>query len=319
MSVRSIALSLGFHLALLAFAIFWDAGHPKSFNAPTVSATPKALQVRSLAEKDFRKELREALDATEAAKLQIARTDESIKSEHAPDTKEQIFLSGHNQAVDHNVRAARVGKFKNVLEEGVQDGGVNTPPSEGASSPSPKLAKLLDIGPHARDIEAREALTAKTGLVRKPASLGKGFSATDDYLPDVAIGANTLLNAREFKFYGFYERLREKLSDRWQSRLASAFQQVVNTDGTLDGEHITKVQVELDEHGALRHVTLIGSSGVAPFDRAATDAFREAAPFPNPPAGMIEGKGSVRIRWDFVVVASAEHGGISVQVRRDGI
>ena len=36
-------------------------------------------------------------------------------------------------------------------------------------------------------------------------------------------------------------------------------------------------------------------------DDAAVEAFRQAAPFPNPPKGLIETDGTIKIRWNFVV------------------
>lgn len=323
MTARFIALSLALHLAVLALFVTWgfqDSHAPQALAA----STDRALQVRSLSEKDFGQELARALDETDTSKTrQIVQSDERLKSERAPETEEKVFLSKTNQAVDRNTRAPRVGKFKNVLEEGVRG---DSGPSDPAAG-NKKIARLFDIGPHARDLEPLQALLAKTGTVRKPASVptpggraGDGFSATDDHLEGIAVGANTLLNAREFKFYAFYERVREKLSDRWNTRLAAAFQEIwAQSDSTVDGEHITKVQVELDSTGQLKRVMLVGSSGVTSFDRAATDAFREAAPFPNPPKEMIETQGSVRIHWDFVVIATAETGGIQVNVRRGGL
>jgi protein TonB len=38
-------------------------------------------------------------------------------------------------------------------------------------------------------------------------------------------------------------------------------------------------------------------------DSAAVEAFRQAAPFPNPPKGMVEADGTIKIRWDFVLEA----------------
>lgn len=322
MKARFLLLSLAVHALLATTVYVWESRSPRAVSVGA-AGRPSSMEVRSVSEKDFSKELAKALDDTDTNKLQqIVQGDDQLKSEKAPETDERIFASKHNQVVDRNTRAARIGKFKNVLEEGVRgDSNDQRPASAGKSAA--KVAKLFDIGPHARDLEPLQAETSKTGVVRGPASLGPrgdGFSATDDHLADIAIGANTLLNTREYKFYGFYERIREKISDRWQSRLADAFQELwTKADGSVEGEHVTQVQVELEANGSLRRVVLLGSSGVHSFDRAATDAFREAAPFPNPPTEMVEAQGLVRIRWDFVVTASADTGGIQVQVRRGGI
>ena len=50
-------------------------------------------------------------------------------------------------------------------------------------------------------------------------------------------------------------------------------------------------------------VQVLEDSGLRDLDEAAVDAFREAAPFPNPPQGIVEKDGTVKIRWDFVLEA----------------
>jgi len=46
---------------------------------------------------------------------------------------------------------------------------------------------------------------------------------------------------------------------------------------------------------------VIGDSGIQDLDDAAIEAFKAAAPFPNPPKGVVENDGTVQIRWDFVL------------------
>ncbi|HPI41531.1 MAG TPA: TonB family protein [Pseudobdellovibrionaceae bacterium] len=48
-------------------------------------------------------------------------------------------------------------------------------------------------------------------------------------------------------------------------------------------------------------VQVIGDSGIQDLDDAAIEAFKAAAPFPNPPKGVVENDGTVQIRWDFVL------------------
>ena len=48
---------------------------------------------------------------------------------------------------------------------------------------------------------------------------------------------------------------------------------------------------------------MVGQSGVTDLDEAAMEAFKQAAPFPNPPKGIVEKDGRIRIRWDFILEA----------------
>jgi protein TonB len=66
-------------------------------------------------------------------------------------------------------------------------------------------------------------------------------------------------------------------------------------------DRITKLLIVLNPAGTLVNVQVLSDSGVRDLDDAAIEAFRAAAPFPNPPKGIIETDGTVKIRWDFVL------------------
>jgi TonB family protein len=68
-------------------------------------------------------------------------------------------------------------------------------------------------------------------------------------------------------------------------------------------DRVTQVLVTLDSKGELIKVDILSPSGVEALDAAAVEAFRAAAPFPNPPKGMVEPDGTIKIRWDFVLEA----------------
>ena len=283
-----------------------------------------SLQVRTLSPKDFQKELKDALEEDEK---QIVAGDDQVRSDEAGQRKGRTLLSKHNQRVDAETRATRIGKFKNVLKEGVADEAkpsvARAKPSVARANPSVTQAKkLFELTPNTRDEEWKFAENRNTGRLRAPASVtptvnsGEGFSASEDYIKDVAIGANTLLNTQEYRFYGFYERIREKLSYQWQRNLDSAFQQIINSKRNLTaGEQITRVQVKLTASGELNSVRIIGSSGFEELDLAATEAFQKAAPFPNPPHEMMKAGDNLQIHWDFVVLAD-ENSGVRVRVQQ---
>ena len=68
-------------------------------------------------------------------------------------------------------------------------------------------------------------------------------------------------------------------------------------------DRVTQVLVTLNPEGELVKVEVLTQSGVMDLDSAAVEAFRQAAPFPNPPKGMVEADGTIKIRWDFVLEA----------------
>ena len=72
---------------------------------------------------------------------------------------------------------------------------------------------------------------------------------------------------------------------------------------SAEEDRITRVIIILDDGGILQGVQVLEESGVRDLDDAAVEAFRAAAPFPNPPKGIIEDDGTVKIHWDFVLEA----------------
>jgi len=292
-------LSIFLHVALAAW-LLTGIETKKSFEPL------KTLRVRTLSQKDFERQLKDALETNEA---QIVQGDDHLPSQDPPDAKNKLRLSKNNQRVDRESRAAKFGKFHNNLEEAVV-----------SSSPEATIEKLFALTPNPRDLEQLKSLEAKTGRLftpkRAPASIDSGAeSSSDDYLPDIAVGVNTLLNTKEYKFYGFFERIRARLTDVWHLKLRNEFEKVARSGQNISGDHVTKIQVRLDPNGMLKSLDIVGASGVSEFDRAAREAFQSAAPFPNPPLGMIESDQSVSIRWDFVVVAS-EDSGVQVRIER---
>lgn len=310
----SLFISVFVHAALLvALLVTADFERP-TFHAS--GAPPKSLQVRTLKAKDFERELRDALETKDT---QIVSGDEQTRTDTPGERRGKTLYSRTNNRADFETRAARVGKFKNVLKEGLPDARAPSKPQR-AAAPEPKpvespIAKLFKITP--RDMPT-PAPGESTGRLRAPASVGptgEGHSASEDYIRDVAIGANTLLNTREYRFYGFYERIREKLSPRWRENLEGVFDRLFRERRHLsNAEQTTQVQIRLGADGTLVAVRVIGSSGLEELDKAATDAFVKASPFPNPPTEMMSA-GLVQLQWDFVVVAD-ENAGMRVQMRR---
>jgi len=298
---RQVAYSISLHIALLACAFLTPT------TTPPISRNVSSIQVESLTQKEFNKRVKQALNKKEKQLVQI---DEKIKSESPPDENngQRVFYSSKNQRADHNTRARKIGEFKNVLKEG------------NPNSASNKLSKLFEIKEEEKKEDAATA-PKNTGQLRSPASQGpegEGVSATDDYLEDVAIGAHTILNANEYRFYGFYSRIREKLIQRWHQTLKLEIQKLENEGRPIvNTQRKTQVRVFLNAAGDIQNTQLLGSSGLVELDRAATDAFKLAAPFPHPPREMIDEDGLVPIRWEFVVVSSSDSG-VQFSVQRTG-
>lgn len=225
---------------------------------------------------------------------QVVEQDLKPSLDEAPDTR---FLSAQNQKVEKQTVTRNRGEFQNnkkLAPPGKANPSTNKKIS--LSSLAPKLGSKNAFDPSALKQENQE----KTESAEAAAA---GGSATQDYLKDVDQGLETLLNAREFKYYSYYNRIRRQLSQHWEPKVRVKMSQMFKQGRYLAAatDRVTKLIVILDKKGNLVNVQMVKDSGVTDLDDAAVEAFQSAAPFPNPPQGIIEQDGTVKIRWDFVL------------------
>jgi protein TonB len=289
-----LLVSLLFHLGLFA-ALHWTRVEPRQSQTrlevefkSADELTPANEESRTDKTKRKQKVLRD----------QIVEQQKRLNDEV---DKTSRFLSAFNQKVIRQTRAARSGKFVNTALGGAK--------TEGAKDGQ----KRQKLNGKARKALARGELPKLQDLIPKfsinPGQEGPNSkhvgnpSQTDDYMKDVKTGLQTLLSTREFVYYAYYNRIKEALRQHWepdvQERVKIIYRQGRSIASAKD--RVTQVLVTLDSKGELIKVEVIGQSGVDDLDNAAIQAFREASPFPNPPKGMIESDGTVKIRWDFVL------------------
>lgn len=128
-------------------------------------------------------------------------------------------------------------------------------------------------------------------------------STTNDNIKNADNDLMTRLNTKEYKYYGYYSRIKSQLNQWWVPKVQQKFTNMLRQGRTIASEEnkVTKLVIILNGAGNLVRVQVLGASGVRDLDDAAIEAFRQAAPFPNPPKGMIDADGTVKIRWDCVV------------------
>ncbi|MBI2027452.1 MAG: cell envelope integrity protein TolA [Deltaproteobacteria bacterium] len=238
------------------------------------------------------------IDPEELPQKQIIDDNGTPDKKETPD-QDTRFLSKHNRKVEKETRAQNVGPTINnpSIPQKIQ------PQEESAKSKiMDKESMLLALSkPQAeRKIAEKKQNNIDLPLSQRNLSHLKP-SATDDYLPDKEIGEETLLNSKQFKFYSFYERIKEKLRTQWGHNLKSVFQNQNFTNASLTKDLVTKLKIQLRNNGSLKQILVLSSSGYTDVDNAAIAAFESAAPFPNPPSGMIEKDGTIQLRWDFII------------------
>lgn len=124
-----------------------------------------------------------------------------------------------------------------------------------------------------------------------------------DYIKGMREGDATALNTREYMFFGYFQRIRERLDRAWNANLKDKLYKFFYSGRRLatETDHTTKVMVTLDSGGEVTRVQLLEESGTRDLDDAAIRAFNQAGPFPNPPQGILDQAGKIKIRWEFIL------------------
>lgn len=301
---KSIILSIALHILLfggmLLFSLNSEKRRPETVTVDVISPEEAA---RLMAE-------RKPIDVPNN---QIVEQDENVVNEQAPDEKTR-FLSAKNQTVKKQSVAVNKGDFQNTKKNSPPAGKTKTAETA-ATEKTEKLTheqqvKNLFAGydpseSSSREKKRQEQAQEKAGQGGTEGAQGTGdVSRNNDHVKDVDQGLETLLNTREFKYYSYYNRIRRQLAQHWEGKVREKLTKMYRekrAPANLNEDRITKVIVVLNAAGTLVKVQVLSDSGIRDLDDAAVEAFRAAAPFPNPPKGIVEPDGTVKIRWDFVL------------------
>jgi len=201
------------------------------------------------------------------------------------------FLSEKSNTVKKETRAKNGNDFRNV------------PKSAKTQSAKKYLAvsqsKLFENG-----FDAYASINKKSALeLQQYENRTTEASTTNDNLAKIEDDLMTRLNTKEYKYFGYYSRIKKQLNQWWVPNVQQKFTKMARQGRTIATEDnkVTKLVIILNDVGHLVNVQILAESGIRDLDDAAIEAFRSAAPFPNPPKGMIDSDGTVKIRWDCVV------------------
>lgn len=221
-----------------------------------------------------------------------------VESEDGKSVQDRVlddaYLSDKNRYFDRESQARNIGTFH-----------------KGGGKGKGKRAdmNLSDLGAFEKDHDpykvAAKAYSEK--FKKKPGTSGnegpaRGISSSSDHLLNIPPGDFTYLNTVEYKYYGFFHRIRQKLEQFWGRTIQEKAEFLMENGRSIASgeEHITALEITLSEAGEITEIVIKGTSGVKELDDAAIESFNEAGPFPNPPKDLIVG-GQVTIEWGFVV------------------
>jgi protein TonB len=147
----------------------------------------------------------------------------------------------------------------------------------------------------------KEKLTEEDTGDDRPWAMGDILA--QDYVKGFKQSDRTALNTKEYIFYSYFQRIRQRLDLAWSRSLREQLVRLYKGGRQLasDMDHTTRVLVTLNDAGSIVRVQILEQSGTRDLDDAAVQAFNKAGPFPNPPRGIVNRQGLIEIRWDFVL------------------
>lgn len=203
------------------------------------------------------------------------------------------YLSAKNNTVEKETQAKLGETFQNS----------NTRPRKAVKAVQAKLAQKTKPTLFGEKFNAYDALEKKAVSAQNGYHQGLESTSTDK-LAGVEQSLRTQLNTKEYIYYGYYQRIKKQLNQFWQPQVKQKVSRLLTQGRTIASDSnnkVTKLIIVLNDAGTLVKVQVLSESGIRDLDEAAIEAFRQAAPFPNPPKGMVENDGTIKIRWDFVV------------------
>ncbi len=304
-----LVLSLIVHLLFIQLKINFDAPAPMTPN-DYVEVTVEDIE-----------KIKEAMKASTAAKTSAAKkqivNNELSGNEVKPENSR--YLGEKDQSYDRQTIAAKIDTF-NKAAQGEKTGTLNGDKIQEITKAINKVtaqavpnaigtAKKVNLNDLAMDQSSMEeavqkaaaAHTAKLG-VKQGDKNSRGLSSNNDFIETVPLGDFTHLNTTEFKYYGFYHRIRQKLEQFWGNSIREKAKAIYTSGRRLPASEnlITSITVDINEQGEIVNVKVVGASGIKELDDAAVESFNKAGPFPNPPSGMVK-NGVATIEWGFVV------------------
>jgi TonB family protein len=267
---------------------------------------------------DIKKPKPKQKNLTDEKKKQIVSNELNGRKERPNDTH---FLGEKNQVYDRQTVSKTIDTFK-AAGKGVKNGqkvkatAKKVVKGRAKKKRKSKVARKLKrkgdrkisladlaIGQQKKVKEVKASKPSLAALGLSNGAVGQvGLARNNDYVEDIPLGDMTNLNTTEYKYYGFYHRIRQQLEQYWADTLRKQAESIYKQGRRIPAsdDRITALLVTIDGSGNVTEVFVKSSSGVREFDQAAIESFNRAGPFPNPPKGMIK-NGQTQIEWGFVV------------------
>ncbi len=241
-------------------------------------------------------------DVATSTKRQIVQSEDSVNNEK----KKDAFLSDKTRSFDRETVSKNIDSFNRAAQGNSSITQKALTQEKSSKKAAIKNLKLSDIGmasgDNFPDKISRTPASEQIKGMKNGDPLAQGLSATNDYVEEVTLGDFTQLNTVQYKHYGFFHRIRQKLEQFWGRSIQEKAEAIFKSGRRLPASEnlITNLQVTLNERGEIVAVKIVGASGVKELDDAAIESFNQAGPFPNPPTELLV-NGKATIDWGFVI------------------
>lgn len=291
----SISISLAVHALIALICAFLLSQRPAVNTTPPLTwiELEPILKAPKPAVSSAENKLRKQIVQSEPGRLTKTPSKDAFLGEKNQEVDRETVSRDHTTVLGQTASSAKPSRKR----ERNADAEARERLAGELSGPRP-LARLgLPILPLARE----KALGPESqGLQPEWATPGV---RPQDYVPGLKESERTALNTREFVYYGYYQRIRERLDRAWIPILREKLIRYYSGGRKLASEmdYTTKVMVVLNGSGEIVRLQILGESGTRDLDDAAIRAFNLAGPFPNPPVGIADLNGEIQIPWEFIL------------------
>lgn len=131
-----------------------------------------------------------------------------------------------------------------------------------------------------------------------------GGGTQGEWIPGVKEGSFSALNTDQFTYYSFFSRVKQAIRFRWVTNIRNfaALASQTEIQRLAKTPSITEIEITLNKNGDVLKIITLRSSGSDELDQAAIKAFWQASPLNNPPAGIVEEDGFIRLKYAFRVI-----------------
>lgn len=127
-----------------------------------------------------------------------------------------------------------------------------------------------------------------------------GGPTSIDEIDGAEEGAGNVLNTKRWKYASFFNRVRNAIDEEWEPQQVH---KAHDPDGRAFGTQTRRTQliIRLNDDGSINKIRLDKASGAPHLDEEAIRSTRAAAPFVNPPPGLVDpSTGFIEFRFGFI-------------------